>query len=127
MGIAAIALSVLAGPAVAQQIQFACDVNKDGSVDASESRLCTDAEFDRIAPGEATLTEEQLLAKTAAQQGVAPNFSEIDKNGDGRISHSEWGDYSDKSFASATETTGGKMTSEDYATWREKGLLSFRP
>jgi hypothetical protein len=127
MGLSALALSVLAWPAAAQQVQFACDHNKDGSVDASESRLCTDQEFDRIAPGETALTEEQLLAKMSTQQGVAPTFSEIDKNGDGTISRAEWGDYSDQLFAGATETSGGKMTSEDYAKWREKGLLPFRP
>jgi hypothetical protein len=39
----------LTDSAAAQQIQFACDANDDGSVDAAESRLCTDREFDEIA------------------------------------------------------------------------------
>jgi hypothetical protein len=66
-----LALAVhLSGGASAQQVQFACDANSDGSVDATESRQCTDAEFDRIAPaGTAGLTAEQLSAATMSGQG----------------------------------------------------------
>lgn len=84
------------GPAVAQQIQFACDENDDGFVDATESRLCTDAEFDEIAPGEQVLTEEQLFAVTKGEQDMSPTFSEIDENGDGQISRDEWVGFSDR-------------------------------
>jgi hypothetical protein len=110
----------LSGSAAAQQVQFACDQNGDGSVDATESRLCTDREFDEIAPGETALTEEQLFAKMTGK-GVAPSFGEIDQNGDGQISRAEWSDFSAQGFAGATEASGGKMTSEDYAKWREQG------
>jgi hypothetical protein len=112
----------LSGFAAAQQVQFACDQNGDGSVDATESRLCTDREFDEIAPGETALKEEQLFAKMTTGQAVAPTFAEIDQNGDGQISGAEWSDFSARRFAGATEAGGGKMTNEDYARWREQGL-----
>jgi hypothetical protein len=48
LSVGAIALGValgtgayLSGPAAAQQLQYACDENGDGFVDASESRTCT--------------------------------------------------------------------------------------
>jgi hypothetical protein len=59
-----------AGPAAAQQIQYACDENGDGFVDATESRLCTEREFDEIAAGEQALTEEQLSALSEGQEGM---------------------------------------------------------
>lgn len=110
------------GPAVAQQIQFACDENDDGFVDATESRLCTDAEFDEIAPGEQVLTEEQLFAVTKGEQDMSPTFSEIDENGDGQISRDEWVGFSDRRFAGATEATGGRMSAEEYERWRQQGM-----
>jgi hypothetical protein len=65
-----------AGPAAAQQIQYACDENGDGFVDATESRLCTEREFDEIAAGEQALTEEQLSALSEGQEGM-PAFAEF--------------------------------------------------
>ena len=58
----------LSGGAAAQQVQFACDANSDGSVDAAESKLCTDAEFDRIAPAG---TAADAVAPTTARQAAA--------------------------------------------------------
>jgi hypothetical protein len=118
---------VLHGPAAAQQVQFACDANDDGNVDAAESRLCTDAEFDRIAPGEQALTEERLKAMAEGGQGIQPTFAEVDENGDGQISREEWVAYSDRRFAGATEASGGRMSTEDYRAWREKGMQGVQP
>jgi hypothetical protein len=109
-------------PAVAQQVQFACDENDDGFVDATESGLCTDAEFDEIAKGEDVLTEEQLLAMTKGRQGVPPTFSEIDENGDGQISRDEWAGFSGDRFAGATAAAGGRMPAEDYEGWWRQGM-----
>jgi hypothetical protein len=112
----------LTGFAAAQQIQFACDANDDGSVDVAESRLCTDREFDEIAPGETALTEEQLFAKMMTGKGaVAPTFAEIDQNGDGQVSRAEWSDFSAQRFADATKAGGGMMPVQDYDKWREQG------
>jgi len=103
--------------AVAQQIQFACDENEDSFVDATESKLCTDAEFDEIAEGEEVLTEEQLLAG----KGPSPTFSDIDEDGDGQVSRDEWASFSDRRFAGATEASGGRMSAEDYEGWWQQG------
>ena len=40
----------LSGSAAAQQVQYACDQNDDGSVDAIESRLCTIVSSTRSRP-----------------------------------------------------------------------------
>jgi hypothetical protein len=111
----------LTNPAVAQQIQFACDANNDNVVDATESRLCTDREFDEIAPGETALTEERLLAAMQGRQGALPSFGEIDEDGDGQISREEWGAFNDERFGAAAAAQGGKMSSEDYGKWRAQG------
>ena len=126
LGSTAVALALglgacLSGPAVAQQLQFACDANDDGFVDAQESKLCTDREFDEIAAGEQVLTEEVLSAKGEGAKGL-PKFDEADRNGDGQISREEWGGFSGERFAGATESSGGRMSTEDYNAWREQGM-----
>jgi hypothetical protein len=115
----------LSGPAAAQQIQFACDANDDGFVDAQESKLCTDREFDDIAAGEQVLTEEALSAKAEGAKG-APTLTEADQNGDGQISREEWSAFSGQRFAGATESSGGRMSAEDYNAWRAQGMQHIR-
>ncbi len=112
----------LGGPAAAQQVQFACDQNNDASVDATESRLCTDQEFDKIAPGEKALGEEALFAKITSGKGVMPEFAEIDVNGDGEISRTEWSDFGAQGFTEAAGASGGTMTNDAYSNWRAQGV-----
>jgi hypothetical protein len=111
----------LSGPAAAQQLQFACDADDDGFVNAQESKLCTDLEFDGIAAGEQVLTEEALSAKAAGAKGM-PKFDDAERNGDGQISREEWVGFSGERFAGATESSGGRMSAEDYNAWREQGM-----
>jgi hypothetical protein len=126
LGSTALALALglgayLCDPAAAQQVQYACDENADGYVDATESRLCTDAEFDEIAAGEQVLTEELLSARAEGQEGM-PTFAEVDQNGDGQISREEWIAFGEQRFTGATEASGGRMTTEKYSTWRGQGM-----
>jgi hypothetical protein len=111
----------LTSPALAQQIQFACDANDDDVVDATESRLCTDAEFDEIAPGETALNEERLLAAMQGRKGAVPSFAEIDADGNGEVSREEWGAFNDERFGAAAAAQGGTMSAEDYSKWRAQG------
>jgi hypothetical protein len=100
----------LNAPAGAQQLQYACDANDDGSVDAQEAQLCTDREFDEIARG------EQVLRKGTAA------FDEADQNGDGQISRQEWASFSGERFAGATEASGGRMSADEYSAWRDQEM-----
>jgi EF hand len=126
LGSTALALALGLGayfgdPPAAQQIQYACEENEDGFVDATESRLCTDAEFDEIAAGEQVLTEEFLSARAEGQEGM-PTFAEVDQNGDGQISRTEWIAFGEQRFAGAAKASGGRMTTEEYSTWRQQGM-----
>ncbi len=126
LGSTALALALglgayLGGPAAAQQVQYACDENDDGFVDAIESRLCTDAEFDEIAAGEQVLTEELLSARAEGQESI-PTFAEVDQNGDGQISREEWIAFGEQRFAGASEASGGRMSAEEYERWRQEGM-----
>jgi hypothetical protein len=111
----------LNAPAVAQQLQYACDANDDGFVDAQEAQLCTDREFDEIARGEQVLTEELLKAKAEGSKGM-PAFDQADQNGDGQISRQEWASFSGERFAGATEASGGRMSGDEYSAWRDQGM-----
>jgi hypothetical protein len=107
----------VSGPVAAQQLQYACDEDGDGFVNATESDMCTDQQFDKVAVDDA-LTAEQLGA--IGQQGIPP--SEVDENDDGQISREEWAGYVEARFAKSTEATEGKMSIEDYTRWREEGM-----
>jgi hypothetical protein len=110
----------LNGPAVAQQLQSACDANDDGFGSSQEAQLCTHREFDEIARGEQVLTEELLKAKAENSKGT-PAFDEADQNGDGQISRQEWASSAGERFAPATEASGGRMSAEEYSAWRDQG------
>ena len=116
LGSTALALALglgayLSDPAAAQQIQYACDADDDGFVDATESRLCTDRAVDELAAGGQGLTEEQLSAMAEGPEGM-PTFAEIDADGDGQISRQEWVAFGEQSFAGATGVSGGRMIGE---------------
>jgi hypothetical protein len=108
-----LAVALLSGAAVAaaQQLQYACDANDDGFVDAKESSSCMDQRFDEIAQEE-VLTEEILSAKAGGEKG--PVFAEVDENGDGKVSREEWTSWNDKGFTAATEASPGMMPTADY-------------
>ncbi len=114
----AVALLSGAGIAAAQQLQYACDANDDGFVDAKESSLCTDRSFDEIAAGEEVLTEEVLSAKSAGDQGIV--FAEVDANGDGKISREEWSNWHQEGFKAATAASQGMMPTADYQNQMQK-------
>ena len=90
-------------------------------MDATESRLCTDREFNEIAAGEQVLTEELLSARAEGEEGM-PSFAEIDADGDGQISREEWVAFAEQRFAGATAASGGQMSAEDYERWRQEGM-----
>jgi hypothetical protein len=118
----AVALLSGAGGAAAQQLQFACDANDDGFVDAKESSLCTDREFDEIAAGEKVLTEEVLSAQASGKQGIV--FAEVDENGDGKISREEWSNWHQEGFKAATDASQGMMPAADYQSqMQEQGYV----
>jgi hypothetical protein len=104
----------LSGPVAAQQVQYACDQNGDALVDPTEVRVCTDREFDALAVDEA-LSAEQLGAM--GQQGIP--LSEVDRNSDDKINREEWVDYVEGQFKQAAQPTGGTMSLEEYADWRQ--------
>jgi hypothetical protein len=107
----------LSGSVTAQQVQYACDQNGDARVDPTESRICTDREFDALAVDQA-LNAEQLGA--IGQQGIP--LAEVDENDDGEINREEWIDYVEGQFDHAAEASGGTMSLEEYAKWRQESI-----
>jgi hypothetical protein len=117
----------LSGPAGAQQLQYACDENSDRFVDASESRSCTEREFDELAAGEEVLTEEQLGAMSQGERGMT--FSEVDENGDGEISREEWTTWHQQRFTAAIQTGESGIPVADYESrqWLTEGYARPMP
>ena len=132
LSVGAIALAValgtgahLSGPAAAQQLQYACDENGDGFVDASESRTCTERQFDELAAGEKVLTEERLSAIGQGEQGRT--FSEVDENADGEVSREEWASWHEQRFTAATQTGESGIPAADYESMEWASESYARP
>jgi hypothetical protein len=68
----AVALLSGAGVAAAQQLQFACDENDDGFVDAKEASSCM--EFDEVTAGKEMVIESDPKAQTRRSIGGIPLF-----------------------------------------------------
>jgi hypothetical protein len=117
----------LSVPAAAQQLQYACDENGDGLVDSSESRSCTERNFDEIAADEEVLTEERLSA--IAHGGHSMTFAEVDQNGDGEVSREEWTRWHEQRFTAATQASEGGMPAADYERmeWVQEGYARPMP
>jgi hypothetical protein len=117
----------LSGPAGAEQLREACDGNGDRFVDASESRLCTEREFDALAAGEETLTQQQLSAVTQGERGLT--FYEIDEDGDGEVSREEWTKWHERRFIAAIQTGESGIPAADYESrqWLTEGYARPMP
>jgi hypothetical protein len=128
LSVGAITLAValgMGGPAAAQQLQYACDENGDGFVDANESRTCTEREFDELAAGEEVLTEERLSATGQGEQGRT--FSEVDENADGEVSREEWASWHEQRFTAATQTGESGIPAADYESMEWASESYARP
>jgi hypothetical protein len=132
LSVGAIALAValgtgayLSGPAAAQQLQYACDENGDGFVDASESRTCTEREFDELAAGEEMLTQERLSATAQGEQGRT--FAEVDANADGEVSREEWASWHEQRFTAASPTGESGIPAADYESMKWASESYKRP
>jgi hypothetical protein len=117
----------LGGPAAAQQLQYACDENSDGFIDASESRSCTEGAFEELAAGEAVLTEEQLSGMSQGERGLI--FAEADENQNGEISRDEWTRWHEQRFTAATQANESGMPTVDYERmeWLQEGYVRPTP
>jgi EF hand len=124
MGLGAACLS---GPAAAQQLQYACDEDGDGYIDASESRACMERTFDELAAGEEALTEQLLSETSQGERGLI--FAEADENQDGEISREEWTRWHEQRFAAATQASESGMPTADYdrMEWTQEGYVRPTP
>lgn len=132
MGAIALAVALgtaacLSGPAAAQQLQYACDENGDGFVDAGESRSCTERSFEELAAGAPALTEEQLRDLSQGERGLA--LYKLDENGDGEISPEEWTGWHERRFTAATQADESGMPTAEYERmeWVQEGYARPTP
>jgi hypothetical protein len=54
----------------------------------------------------------------AGQEDGVPTFTQIDQNGDGQVSRSDWSDFNAQRFAEARKAGGGMMPEQDHDRWR---------
>jgi EF hand len=112
-GIVVMAAGLTPTPAGAQELQFRCDADLDGTVTAEQSQGCAERRFD-LARGSADgLAEEQFAAALPDADGLRQQFGQVDRDGDGRISRDEWLAWFGPAYAQAMKAAKGQLNGTD--------------
>jgi hypothetical protein len=111
--IAAAAGLTAAAPAGAQELQFLCDADQDGTVTAAEAQGCAEQRFDLARGGADALAEEQFAAALPDEDGLRRQFARVDQDGDGRISREEWMSWFGPAYADTTGAQEGQLNRTD--------------
>ena len=107
MGVVSVALAAAVGTTLvhAQALHF-CDGDEDGAVTAAVSQACAEQRFDLARGGAEALAEKQFAAALADADGLRRQFTQADRDGDGRISREEWLAWFGPAYAEAQATAG---------------------
>ena len=119
------ALSFVTASAQAQQppAPAACDTDKDGFIDERDFKLCAEQDFRNLVGGRNNLTLE-TYGNVDQSSEPRPSFTDLDINQDGKITLEEFGSFYGERFKGAASMSGGRMSTDEYASWREGGVTS---
>jgi EF hand domain-containing protein len=107
---AAVALLSGLGVGVASAVvPMACDTDGDSFISAEEARTCTEQRFEEVGAEEEGLTQQQF-----GEAFPEADFTQVDQDGDGKISRDEWMKWHEQGFTAATEASEGRMPAVDY-------------
>jgi Ca2+-binding EF-hand superfamily protein len=113
--VVAVALLSGAGVTIASAaVAMTCDTDSDGYMSQTEASTCTDQRFEEISAGQQNLTQEQFSKALPEAENPEQVFTEVDQDGDGKISLEEWRNWHQQGFTAATEASGGMMPVADY-------------
>lgn len=120
------ALVVLLTAGTASQAQqapspAACDTDKDGIIDDRDFRTCLEQDFRSLAAGRDSLTPESYGNVDHASE-PRPGFADLDINQDSKVTLEEFALYYGERFKGAAAMNGGRMTIDEYASWRQSGV-----
>ena len=99
-----------------------CDTNFDSYIGAEEARACAEQHYATAGGGQAAMTPEQFGTAFPGADDPPELFKQVDANGDGQVTLSEWMTWHEQGFSAATEASEGRMPAADYEAmdW-EKG------
>lgn len=106
------AAGLSAAPGGAQELQFLCHTNQDGTVSAEQAQRSAEQCAERAAAGVDDLAVEQISALPDADR-LREQFAQVDEDGDGRISREEWLRSFGPAHARATEGAGSRPVGSD--------------
>ena len=99
----------------------ACDADKDGFIDDRDFRACIEQDFRNLASGRDALTLDSYGSVDHGSE-PRPSFTDLDINQDGKVSFEEFAIYYGERFKGAAAVNGGRMTADEYASWRQGGV-----
>lgn len=110
-------------PASAQQLPpgqvrlfTAIDADKDGAVSKAEYAAYRDVQFKRHDPNkDSVIGREEFLGMSRGGGGAEARFKTLDKDGDGKVTKSEWDSDTESLFAGRDANKDGKLTPDEMA------------
>ena len=105
-----------------QFLSASCDTSGDSYISAEEARACAEQHYGAAGGGQASMSQEQFGKAFPAAESPPELFKEVDEDGDGKVTLTEWMNWHEQGFTAATEASEGRMPAVDYENmdW-EKG------
>jgi hypothetical protein len=107
------AAGLMAPAGSAQQPWFLCDADHDGTVIAAEAQGCAERRFDLARGSAEGLAQEQFAAALPDADGLRREFTQADRDGDGRISRDEWVAWFGPAHAEAAKAAASQLNGID--------------
>jgi hypothetical protein len=96
-----------------------CDLDKNSYISGSEAKSCTEQRFEQISNGQKGFGPEEFGKALPGAQNSGDLFKQVDQNHDGQISRTEWTEWREQDFTTATAKSGSQMPAADYQKWTE--------
>jgi hypothetical protein len=105
-----------------QFLPESCDTDVDSYISAAEARTCAEQHYAAAGGGQASMTQEQFGTAFPGAENPSGLFQQVDADGDGEVTLSEWMTWHEQGFSAATQGSEGRMPATDYQglAW-EKG------
>ena len=108
-----VAAGLTAAAAGAQGLDSPCDGDHNDRITAPAAQGCAERRFNVAGESADGLSEEQFAAAFSYADGLRHQFTQVDQDGDGRISREEWMSWFGPAHAGTTNGAGGRHSGTD--------------
>jgi hypothetical protein len=95
-------------------LSASCDTSADNYISAEEARACAEQHYGAAGGGQASMSQEQFGKVFPATDDPSELFKQVDEDGDGKVTLTEWMNWHEQGFTAATEASQGRTPAADY-------------